>query len=157
MGIGIVHNGHLCEIPNTTLTVEAPVPSRPMPQLAGSHTGRAAAGSARERRVPGLCQGWPRCSCKALSARCLPPHTQAVLGRVRAWRAKTRPNLKVMEDCQDQHEVMNFKHVLLLFGKAETLKSLLPWLCCPMLHLQQAHHATRRVRVIYCCPLAPQH
>lgn len=36
--------------------------------------------------------------------------------------AKRQPNLKVMEDSQDQHEGMNFKHVLLYFGKVETLK-----------------------------------
>lgn len=36
--------------------------------------------------------------------------------------AKRQPNLKVMEDSQDQHEGMNFKHVLLCFGKVENLK-----------------------------------
>lgn len=38
------------------------------------------------------------------------------------WEAKRQPNPKVMEDSQDQREEMNFKHVPLCFGKAETLK-----------------------------------
>lgn len=30
---------------------------------------------------------------------------------------RSEPNFKVMEDSQDQHEGMNFKHVLLCFEK----------------------------------------
>lgn len=65
---------------------------------------------------------------KPLLPLCLPPLTQggagarqgSVSGSKRG--AKGQPNLKVMEDSQDQREGMNFKHVLLCFGKAETLK-----------------------------------
>lgn len=82
----------------------------------------------------GKCPDWPWCSPQN---GCWPGHLQprgtcqrgvrqgsasgSVQAQSKRGKLRSEPNFKVMEDSQDQHEGMNFKHVLLCFEKLK------PW------------------------------
>lgn len=114
------------EIPNTTLILEAALLSRPKSQVVAATHCEAAVTAGDWGWL-----GWLQCSLRSgYWPRHLPSPTAHASARVRQGSAsgsvqvqskhgelRSEPNFKVMEDSQDRHEGMNFKHVLLCFKK----------------------------------------
>lgn len=116
-------------MPNTTLILEVSLLSWPVPRLASTSAGRRLhAVKLLWRWEPGSawagrdapCEVAPNPGSSSPTARASPGVRQgsasgSIQARSKRGKLRREPNFKVMENSQDQHEGMNFKHVLFVF------------------------------------------